>query len=116
MALPTFPIAPEGALTQSAATVAYSNLREGMAATARVMSQPAKREALREAYTLLGQQLNLPLTVFKEAAMTATSETRFMRSRSPSTKGYPRSSQSRAWSKDPKDEKSSKLPVSSAPL
>tara|TARA_R110000851_G_scaffold230317_2_gene383068 strand:- start:5134 stop:6555 length:1422 start_codon:yes stop_codon:yes gene_type:complete len=72
MALPTFPIAPEGALTQSAATVAYSNLREGMAATARVMSQPAKREALREAYTLLAQQLNLPLTVFKEAAMTAT--------------------------------------------
>lgn len=70
MALPDFPVVDE--LIKQLSTVSYSDAKAGQTALARVAQQPQKADQVRRALSLLGEQLNLPLTRYQPAPMTAT--------------------------------------------
>ena len=67
MAIPSFDQVEN--LIHSLGTVAYSNLKQGHEVLARVAQQPGKKEALRAAMAIMGDQLNLPLVVRQAAPM-----------------------------------------------
>jgi peptidoglycan hydrolase-like protein with peptidoglycan-binding domain len=67
MAIPSFDMVDN--LIQSLGTVSYSDVKKGQEALARVAMQPGKKEALRAALAIMGDQLNLPLVVRQAAPM-----------------------------------------------
>lgn len=71
MAIPSFDQVEN--LIQSLGTVSYSDVKKGQEALARVAMQPGKKEALRTALALMGDQLNLPLVARQAAPMVQAS-------------------------------------------
>lgn len=70
MALPDFPVVDD--LIKQLSTVSYSDVKAGHEALARVAQKAPKAEQVRQALSILGEQLNLPLTRYQPAPMTAT--------------------------------------------